>query len=172
MINGLDMLLLLKLSTYKESRVASKKLAEDLFLTPSEVSRSLRRCKASGLLHLSDLERRVNRAGLLEFLSHGFRYVFPAKKGSLTRGVPTGIAAEPLKAHFQDGGDPPPVWPYAEGTVRGIALTPLHKQVPKVALQDQKLYELLALVDGIRGDRIRERKLAIEELTKRLDGHG
>ncbi|WP_263356935.1 hypothetical protein [Acidicapsa ligni] len=169
MINGLDIMLLLKLSRQKELRVPSVKLAAELFLPPSEVSESLTRCTVAGLLYKSDIEKRVNRAGLLEFLAHGFRYVFPAERGSLTRGIPTGIAAEPLKSHFLDSGEPPPVWPYAEGTVRGIALIPLHKQVPKAALQDPELYEMLALLDAIRGDRVRERKLAVEKLTSRLN---
>jgi hypothetical protein len=47
----------------------------------------------------------------------------------------------------------------------------LHKQAPKAALRDPALYEMLALVDAVRGDRVRERKLAVEELTRRLHGH-
>jgi hypothetical protein len=39
-------------------------------------------------------------------------------------------------------------------------------------LRDARLYELLALADAVRGERTRERKLAIDELTKRLtDSH-
>lgn len=149
----------------------SRKLAEDLFISPSEVSASLKRCKAAGLIYWSDAEKRVNRTGLVEFLSHGLRYVFPAARGSLTRGIPTASAASPLNAHFQSSVDPPPVWPYAEGSVRGIALKPLHRQAPRAALHDARLYELLALVDAIRGERVRERGLAIEEIAKRLLTH-
>jgi len=65
-----------------------------------------------------------------------------------------------------------PVWPYAQGEMRGYSIKPLHRQVPKAALEDPKLYELLALVDAVRGDRIRERALASEELTKRLAANG
>jgi hypothetical protein len=168
MLNGLDLLILLKLSIQPEIRVPSKKIAEDLYLEPSEVTRSLKRCRAAGLLYQNGSEKRVNRAGLLEFLVHGFRYVFPAQTGSLTRGIPTSIAAEPLKAHFIDTGEPPPVWPYMQGNARGIAFMPLHKRVPKAALRDPRLYELLALVDAIRGTSVRERQMAKEELTKRL----
>jgi hypothetical protein len=39
----------------------------------------------------------------------------------------------------------------------------------QAALQDPKLYELLALVDAIREGRARERELAIRELTARID---
>jgi hypothetical protein len=63
----------------------------------------------------------------------------------------------------------PPVWPYAEGPLRGIAFSPLYKNVPQAALRDSKLYELLALVDAIREGRAREREIAIRELTARID---
>jgi hypothetical protein len=172
MLNGLDILILLRLSLESEGRIPSKTLAEELFISPPEVSSSLKRSQFSGLLSRSNSEKRVNRTGLLEFLSHGLRYVFPAERGSLTRGVPTGAAAEPLKAYFGQDNDPPPVWPYAHGTVRGYSFLPLHRQAPKAALRDARLYELLALVDAVRGERTRERKLAIDELTRRLkDGH-
>ena len=59
--------------------------------------------------------------------------------------------------------------PYAEGSVRGVEFSPLYKNVPKAALGDSKLYELLTLVDAIRDGRARERDLAVRELTARID---
>jgi hypothetical protein len=44
----------------------------------------------------------------------------------------------------------------------------LYQSVPQAVANDQKLYELLALVDAIRDGRARERNLAISELTRRL----
>jgi hypothetical protein len=171
MINGLDILILLRLSLEEARSVPSKKLTDDLHIPPSEVSASLKRCKASTLLHWSDLEKRVNRTGLLEFLTHGLKYVFPAERGAPTRGIPTASAASPLKAYFTQTASLPPVWPYFAGEVQGYAFTPLNKYVPEAALQDEKLYVLLALCDAIRGERARERSLAAEELKKRLGGH-
>jgi len=171
MLKGIDLVLLLKLSVLSGHRIPAKKLAEELFLSESDIGKAQQRCKASGLLYLSDMEKRVNRSGLLEFLTHGFRYAFPVQMGTLTRGIPTSIAAPPLKERFVDTGEPPPVWPYLDGNTRGIALMPLHKRVPEAALRDQKLYELLALADAIRGNKVRERQLAGEELTKRIENH-
>jgi len=171
MLNGLDILVLLKLSLQEEKSAPSKKLADELTVEPSEIARSLKRSRNSGLVNLVGRENRVNRTALLEFLVHGLRYVFPARTGSMTRGVLTSVAAEPLKGKFIDTGEPPPVWPYAEGTVRGTSVAPLHKRVPGAALRDSKLYELLALVDALRIGRVRERQLAKEELTKRLTPH-
>ena len=46
---------------------------------------------------------------------------------------------------------------------------PLHKNVPKAALSDPRLYELLVLVDTLRDGNAREREIAVKALTKKLD---
>jgi hypothetical protein len=166
---GQDIAVLLKIGLLQEKRILSKKLADELFLSPAEISKSLNRCKDSGLLYWSDLEKRVNRSALLDFLAYGMRHVFPPKKGGLVRGVPTAAATEPLKSHFLDDGEPPPVWPYPEGTVRGLSFSPLYRCAPRAALLDSRLYELLALCDAIRGGRTRERVLAVDLLRKALN---
>jgi hypothetical protein len=61
------------------------------------------------------------------------------------------------------------VWSHGEGTVRGLTLESLHKAAPEAARRDPALHELLALVDGFRDGRGRERRLAERELT---DGSG
>jgi len=166
---GQDIALLLKLCLLEGPKILSKKLAEELFLSSAEVSKSLKRCKEAGLLYRSDLEKRVNRSALLDFLAYGMRYVFPPKRGVLVRGLPTAAAVEPLKSRFVDDGEPPPVWPYPQGTVRGLSFSPLYKSAPKAALFDPALYELLALCDAIRSGRTRERVLAVELLRKALN---
>ena len=167
-MQGQDIALLLKLAIQDAPQVSSKDLAESLFISPSEVSKSPKRAE-SGLLHVANGEKGVNRSGLMEFLSHGSKYVFPPAKGSLARGVPTGASAEPLKLRFLDDGDPPEVWPHLEGKVRGIALAPLYRGAPKAALRDPKFYTVLALCDAVRDGRTRERNLAIELFGKEID---
>jgi hypothetical protein len=76
-----------------------------------------------------------------------------------------------LRKSVAAGEDPPPVWPLAEGPVRGYSFAPLHKNVPQAALKDRRLYELLALVDALRDGRARERELAARELKNRLEKH-
>jgi hypothetical protein len=166
---GQDVALLLKICLLEKPKVLSKTLADELFLPPGEISKSLNRSKESGLLYWSDLEKRVNRSALLDFLAYGIRHVFPPRKGGLVRGIPTAAAAEPLKSHFLDDGEPPPVWPYPEGSVRGLSFSPLYKNAPKAALLDFRYYELLALCDAIRSGRTRERVLAVELLRKALN---
>jgi hypothetical protein len=83
-----------------------QRLGGNPLISPSEVSKSLKRSAESSLLHIANGEKRVNRSALIEFLSHGFKYVFPPAKGSMAaRGVPTNASAEPLKSRFVDDGE-------------------------------------------------------------------
>jgi hypothetical protein len=68
--------------------------------------------------------------------------------------------------------EPLPVWPDPQGEVRGAAFSPLYKSAPKAARADPALYELLVLVDAIRGGLARERKIAISKLNARLSDQG
>ena len=168
-MQGQDIAIVLKLALQSESQVQSKSLADSLFISPSEVSKALKRCAQAGLLYMSGTEKRVNRSGLLEFLTHGLKYAFPAVRGSLVRGLPTAAAAEPLKSRLLEDTDPPAVWPFAGGKSRGISIAPLYAGAPKAALLDPRLYSVLALVDAIRSGRTRERNLAVELLKKELN---
>lgn len=97
------------------------------------------------------------------------RYAYAPERGGLTRGIPTSYAAPPLDRLLVANGEPPPVWPDADGEVRGYAFSPLYKSVPQAARRDPRLYELLALVDAIRGREEFARELALRELRTRLE---
>jgi DNA-binding transcriptional ArsR family regulator len=168
-MQGQDIAILLKLAIQNAPQTPSKNLAESLSVSQSEVSKALKRCADAGLIQISGAEKRVNRSGLMEFLAHGLKYAFPPERGSMARGVPTAAAAEPLKSRFLEDKEPPTVWPYAEGKVRGISLAPLYKGAPKAALRDPKFYGVLALCDAIRSGRTRERNLAVELLEKEIN---
>ncbi len=169
MLRPLDIVVVLRLSLENSERPTYLRLANELHLYPSEVYASVKRARASHLIQGPELGDRLNRTSLLEFLLHGIRYAFPAEIGPPTRGIPTSYAAPPLRKSIADVGDLPPVWPYADGKVRGYSLVPLHKNVPQAALEDARLYELLALVDALRNGRARERQLASRELSQRLE---
>jgi hypothetical protein len=164
-----DIVVLLKLSLVGDERPPYLKIANEVHMYPSEVYTSVKRARASQLLQGPEMQDRLNRSALLEFLVHGIRYAFPAEKGSLTRGIPTSYGASPLNEHIDAGSDPLPVWPYADGHTRGYSLLPLHKNAPQAALEDVRLYQLLALVDALRDGRVRERRIAVEELRNRLE---
>lgn len=144
-----------------------RRLASETGVSLSEVSAACRRLAQAGLLDAAG--RRIVRPALREFLVHALKYVFPAAPGEMSRGLPTGYAAPPLRDEFlASSDDPPPVWPDARGPVRGAALQPLYKSVPKAARRDPRLYEYLALADAVRAGRARERAMAVQILSKRL----
>lgn len=164
-----DVVLVLKLLSPSGKGWTYAEIGEELGMSASQAFLSASRAATAGLLYFPTLEANPNRANLKEFLIHGVKYAFPVYHGALTRGIPTSYAASPLNRLITNSGEPPPVWPYAEGTVRGAELSPLYKTVPKAAQRDPQLYELLALVDAIREGRAREREIAIRELTARID---
>ncbi len=162
---SLDIVVLLKLLLDGGGKPYAQ-LSKELGMSASEIHAAVRRCVEAGLVDPDS--REPLRKPLEDYLLYGVRYAFPGKRGSLARGIPTAYAAPPLAGQIALD-DLPPVWPDPEGTTRGYALEPLYSSVPKVAKSDPKLYELLALVDTLRVGRARERKMAEEELKKRLE---
>src|SRR6056297_671212 len=168
-----DILVVLKLIAMGDRSWSYVQMANELSMSASEINAGVKRCLSANLLQPDFMDGKSPKPalkGVEEFLIHGLKYVFVPERGELTRGVPTGYAAEPLKNMIVASDDPPPVWPYSEGQVRGFSFSALYRSVPQAALVDQRLYELLALVDAIRGGKAREREIAIVELRKRLGG--
>ena len=163
-----DVMVVLKLFSYVGKRPPMSLVAADLNMSPSEIHAAIKRLQQARLLHGPEFQEKPNISALEEFLLHGVKYAFPAEHGEVTRGLPTSFAALPLKDEIASGDELPPVWPWREGEIRGIALEPLYRTAPAVALRDPILYELLALVDAIRDGRARERKIAERELISRL----
>jgi len=161
-----DIVILLKLVAIGDNRWSYNSLANELAMSPAEVHAGIKRCIAAKLF---DRQRKVPiKSALQEFLTHGVKYAFPPDRGTMTRGIPTGFAAPPLNLRITQPSEDPPVWPYPEGNVKGYSFSPLYKSVPKAVATDHALYELLTLVDAIRGGRARERELAVKELADRL----
>lgn len=167
MLKSQDIVVLLKIAGEKPGWTLAQ-VARELELSSSAVHRSLERAGHAGLYSRS--RRAVNPGPLLEFLVHGAKYAFPAVWEGEARGILTAWAAPPLADLLTASGGNPPVWPYAKGKKRGIALQPLHRSAPKAALRDSHLRELLALFDAIRIGNARERALAEAELGRRLQG--
>ncbi len=164
-----DLLVLLRLAQSRGPAPTYAALSTELGLTASEIHAALARAVQAQLARKDEEGKpQVIREALRLFVQHGARYSFPATKGGLTRGWPTGYAAEPLRGSIVQPAEPPPVWPDKAGPVRGIALHPLYPSVPRAVAQNPALYELLALFDAIRGGSARERALALPLLEQRL----
>lgn len=147
---------------------ALRNMESALGISKTEISASLQRSVAAGLALKTNDRPKVNRRNLTEFVKHGLKYAFPAKLGAPQRGVATGFAAPMLEGQLVSSGADIHVWPYAEGRQRGPSITPLFKSVPEAALKDERLYELLALVDAIRLGNQRETNLAQDRFEERI----
>ncbi len=166
MLKPQDIVVLLKLHSQKDPGWSFPRLAAELGLSPATVHDAL---QSAGMSRLYDpIRKEPLRAPLAEFLVHGLKYVFPAKRGPTVRGMPTGFAAPPLANKGIAVPTNPPVWPFGRGEARGYAVEPLFKTVPLAASRDEDLYRLLALIDAIRDGSAREQKLAAGLLREEL----
>ena len=163
-----DICVLLKIVALDRSPWSYSQLAYELGMSASEVHAGVKRATEASLMRLEEVWGTPDPDALEELLIHGVRYVFTPVHGRLTQGMPTSYAAPPLSRVLARSQEPPPVWPDAEGEVRGYEFSPLYKSMPYAARRDAKLYELLALVDAIRGGAESEREVAIRELRARL----
>ena len=96
------------------------------------------------------------------------RFVFPGRPLGEARGEVTAWAASPLRELLASADPLPPVWPTADGTVRGLALEPLHPGAVVAARRNPLTGERLALLDALRAGDARIRGLAAEQLRLRL----
>lgn len=168
MLRPPDILLLLRLSLLDPGeRMKLQELSVELEMSVSAVHTALTRCRKSGLLVPAFGGATINRRNVAELILHGVKYFIPPERGGLTRGIPTAHAAPPL-SNLIASDELPPVWPHPLGTVRGETFEPIYPSAPAAALKNSQLYELLALLDAVRGGAARESKLASQELKERL----
>jgi len=159
-----DLLLMLKIISLGNKAWNQNSIANELCISQSEVSEATKRLKFSGLLDSKG--KQVMRLALMDFLQYALKYVFPTSPGALVRGVATSHSAEPLKNEIVS--NEKYVWPFAKGTERGQAISPLYPSVVEAVQKDAELYEILALVDALRVGRAREREMAITILKQRI----
>jgi hypothetical protein len=144
-----------------------RSLADRLYVPHPVVQRALARGQDADL-YLSE-RREVHVPHFEEFAIHALRFVAPAQLGRLVPGVPAAWAAEPMAGAIRSSGEePPPVWPYAQGQVRGQAIEPLHLAAPEAVEDWPELGEILALLDSLRAGDARVRRVAEDVLADAL----
>ena len=174
MLKPQDLVVLMKLLAHpKHLNWTQHQLATHLCLSQSAINSSLIRLNKSKLLNLGITHTRYQPVitACEEVLIFGVKYFLPAKLGEYTAGIVTSYAAPVFDKLISLGQEPVPVWPSAEGNLRGFALEPLYHCVPASILHypDQSFYDLLALVDALRQDRARERNIAAKLIKEKLN---
>jgi hypothetical protein len=146
-----------------------RSLADRLHVPHPVIQRALARAQDAGLY--SPARRNVHIPHFDEFAIHALRFIAPARLGPLMPGIPAAWAAKPMAAAIQSSLDePPPVWPYARGQVRGQALDPLHPSAVEAVDEWAELGEVLSYLDSLRGGDARIRSVAGRLLSERLRG--
>ena len=164
MIKGQDIVVLAKLMDKNAWELTYAELGEATRISASEAHSAIRRLQEASLVNS---ERHLMKRNVREFLFHALRYFFPLKyAGGVTKGMPTSYSAPVAHDMFSTSGLPP-VWNGSDGTVLGLGVEPVYPTAPAAAESSPALYNALALIDMLRGGRIRERLFAegkIEEM--------
>lgn len=164
MMRPQDIVILLKLVSLRNKPWQYRDLSADLFIPLSEISASLKRSEKAGLYHAEI--RNVHRLALMEFIQYGLKYVFPTSPSAIVTGIGTAHSHPYYKRFFQ--GEMQYTWPDDDGDIRGLMIEPLHPNVAKAARKDELLYKLLASIDILRVGKVRELKMAMDELKKAI----
>lgn len=151
--------------TYEAKPWTYESLGALLDMSPSRIFESLERLSASGLYHGKGLKGRVDKGALLQFILHGARYVFPAIKGGIARGIPTASSSslfnnKDLIEHTEKGPEYACVWSSPKGNARGASIAPLCRQVISSHSKNVLLNMALVHFDVLRVGGSRERKVA------------
>ncbi len=170
-----DLVVAIKILTKGKIKWNQRELAQSLGMSLSEVNGAIKRAIQAHLL-IGPSKNQAPQAvpfALQEFIKHGVRYAFPIQKSSMVRGIPSGMVGAKIEdeiAKLKE--NEVPVWPSAHGKVRGVGIKPLYRSIPDIIekAENKELYVLLSLVDIIREGRARERNLASDLLTKKING--
>lgn len=149
-----------------EGKWSYRSLADRLHVPHPVVQRALARAQEAGLYSAD--RRELHLPHFEEYAIHALRFVAPVQLGGVVPGIPAAWAAEPMASAIHSSGEePPPVWPHAQGRVRGQAIEPLHSAAPEAVDAWPELGAILALLDSLRAGDSRVRQVA-EELLARL----
>ena len=130
-------------------------------ISVSEAFAAVKRLREANLVNSA---RGLKRRNVEEFLLHALRYMFPLKvTGEIANGMPTGFAAPVSSEAFAVRGVVP-VWNSRHGVIEGRVCEPIYPTAPDAAAEDSEVYAHLALMDMLRGGRLRERRFAEDKL--------
>ncbi len=163
-----DLAIALKLVVMKGQWSSYAQLGIEMELSQFEAHAAVQRLIAARLVVVLERPPEPVVSALRQLVIYGAPYVYPAVRGEMTIGFPTAHGASPLKDMLMPSNDPVPVWPHPKGKVRGMGLLPLYGKLPIAAMEDENLYELLALFDALRAGQAREREMAKKLLEERL----
>lgn len=164
MLKGQDIVVLLALMGAKK-KYSYAELANKASLSVSESHAAIKRLQIALLVNE---KHRLVRKNVEEFLIHALKYAFPLQRsGTMNVGMPTAYSSPIAESEFAATGRAQ-VWCGSEGKVIGMGVEPIYSSAPSAAKCDQDMYDKLALIDMLRGGRVRERNYASSKLMEMM----
>jgi hypothetical protein len=160
-----DILLLSKLISLNGMHERQIDLATDLDLSQAEVANSLERLKRASLI--DETKKNVNRLAAIEFFKHAIKFLFPIEYDAPSRGVLIGPSAEFIRKEVRSRDDMSYILEDLNGESSGVSIRPIYPSVLKAIKGNEMMYQLLCLVDVLRGlGGVRHRQFAETEISK------
>ena len=162
-----DLLVVLELIALENASASVRHVASELDIPASTVGEAFRRLASAGILRPAEGEkgRAINKLALRDCIIHGVRWIAPAKIGRVARGVPTAHATPPISNRVLSDQEAL-VIACRNGALRGRSVSPIHSKVPRACLRNERMHQLVALVDVFRVGRARDREVATKELNQ------
>jgi hypothetical protein len=142
-LRPVDVLVACKLYSCEEDRKdwTYASLSADLQISQSTLHASVLRCVRAQVLTTTNL--RVHRPRLADLVTVAAPLVFYPERGGLTKGTVTAVVPDAASPRL------PFVWA-GQGDVPGAEVSPVHPSAPHACAADQRLYEILSLLDVVR----------------------
>jgi len=133
-----------------------KEISSLTSLSTSEISLSFKRLRHARLMN-SNAQILVYEH-CLEFFVHAVKFLFPPLLGGEVVGMKTASSFKKFSIskseHSMDV-----VWPFLKGDTKGLAVYPIHENVPSFCCNRIEYYEFFASLDLIRVGKARERSI-------------
>lgn len=174
MLRGQDIGILIKLllKLKAKEKIEFKNIAYELYISQSEVTKSIKRLEKTKLLtRYSDDSIELHKHALMELFVYGVKYFFPADVNIATRGVAAAYSSPHFKKIILS--EEAYVWPYINGNIKGLALTPIYETLPKALARvpDEHFHAIMSALDLIRLGGKRENKIAKDLLEHYIWNH-
>jgi hypothetical protein len=142
-LKPVDVLVACKLYSCEEDRKdwTYASLSESLQISQSTLHASVLRCVRAQILATTSL--RVHRPRLADMVAVAAPLFFYPERGGLAKGMITATVPEAAALRL------PFVWA-GHGNVAGVEVSPVHPSAPHACADDQRLYEILSLLDVLR----------------------
>ena len=126
---------------------SQKEIGDSLKLSQAEISHALKTMDQIGLINLTT--KKINKLAVMEFITHGLKYLYPIEKKGTGRGILIGPSSSTFKGKVQSD-EYNYIWPDPNGESKGIVVTPLLPELSSIK-GNEVLFTYLNVIEIFRG---------------------